>query len=200
MNGADPTMTTTLPETSAPAIHESDLEAVRELHRRDGSCSARSRSASSGRRRSSTRCSSRCSRAVTACSSASPASRRRSSSPPSRTSSTCPSTASVHAGPHALRHHGHRRARGGPHHRPPRASASCARPIFANLLLADEINRTPPKTQAALLQAMQEYRVTAGGETYPLDLPFLVFATQNPIEQEAPIRCPRRSSTGSCST
>ena len=59
-----------------------------------------------------------------------------------------------------------------------------AGPIFANLLLADEINRTPPKTQAALLQAMQEYRVTAGGETYPLDLPFLVFATQNPIEQE----------------
>jgi MoxR-like ATPase len=57
-------------------------------------------------------------------------------------------------------------------------------PIFANLILADEINRTPPKTQAALLQAMQEYRVTAGGQTYPLDLPFLVFATQNPIEQE----------------
>ena len=57
-------------------------------------------------------------------------------------------------------------------------------PIFANLILADEINRTPPKTQAALLQAMQEYRVTAGGQTYPLELPFLVFATQNPIEQE----------------
>ena len=57
-------------------------------------------------------------------------------------------------------------------------------PIFANIVLADEINRTPPKTQAALLQAMQEYRVTAGGRTYPLDLPFLVFATQNPIEQE----------------
>jgi MoxR-like ATPase len=57
-------------------------------------------------------------------------------------------------------------------------------PLFANLLLADEINRTPPKTQAALLQSMQEYRVTAGGRTYPLDLPFLVFATQNPIEQE----------------
>jgi MoxR-like ATPase len=57
-------------------------------------------------------------------------------------------------------------------------------PIFANLLLADEINRTPPKTQAALLQAMQEYRVTAGGRTYPLEPPFLVFATQNPIEQE----------------
>ncbi|MBI2560683.1 MAG: MoxR family ATPase [Planctomycetes bacterium] len=57
-------------------------------------------------------------------------------------------------------------------------------PIFANILLADEINRTPPKTQAALLQSMQEYKVTAGGTTYPLDLPFLVFATQNPIEQE----------------
>src|SRR5688500_16088078 len=57
-------------------------------------------------------------------------------------------------------------------------------PIFANLVLADEINRTPPKTQAALLQSMQEYRVTAGGQTYPLPLPFLVFATQNPIEQE----------------
>jgi MoxR-like ATPase len=57
-------------------------------------------------------------------------------------------------------------------------------PLFANLLLADEINRTPPKTQAALLQAMQEYRVTASGQTYPLELPFLVFATQNPIEQE----------------
>ena len=57
-------------------------------------------------------------------------------------------------------------------------------PLFANLVLADEINRTPPKTQAALLQAMQEYRVTAAGQTYDLGLPFLVFATQNPIEQE----------------
>ena len=57
-------------------------------------------------------------------------------------------------------------------------------PVFANVILADEINRTPPKTQAALLQAMQEHRVTAGGRTYPLDEPFLVFATQNPIEQE----------------
>jgi len=57
-------------------------------------------------------------------------------------------------------------------------------PLFANLVLADEINRTPPKTQAALLQSMQEYRVTAGGATYALALPFLVFATQNPIEQE----------------
>jgi MoxR-like ATPase len=57
-------------------------------------------------------------------------------------------------------------------------------PLFANLILADEINRTPPKTQAALLQAMAEYKVTAGGRTYPLEQPFLVFATQNPIEQE----------------
>ena len=57
-------------------------------------------------------------------------------------------------------------------------------PIFANIVLADEINRTPPKTQAALLQAMQEYRVTASGQTYALDLPFFVLATQNPIEQE----------------
>lgn len=57
-------------------------------------------------------------------------------------------------------------------------------PVFSNLLLADEINRTPPKTQAALLQAMQEYRVSAGGRTYELERPFLVFATQNPIEQE----------------
>jgi MoxR-like ATPase len=57
-------------------------------------------------------------------------------------------------------------------------------PVFTNVLLADEINRTPPKTQAALLQAMAEGRVTAGGKTYPLELPYLVFATQNPIEQE----------------
>jgi len=57
-------------------------------------------------------------------------------------------------------------------------------PVFANVILADEINRTPPKTQAALLQAMQEHEVTAGGETFRLDLPFFVLATQNPIEQE----------------
>ncbi len=57
-------------------------------------------------------------------------------------------------------------------------------PVFANVLLADEINRTPPKTQAALLQAMQEQKVTAGGQTFALQAPFLVFATQNPIEQE----------------
>jgi len=57
-------------------------------------------------------------------------------------------------------------------------------PIFANVVLADEINRTPPKTQAALLQAMQERAVTAAGQDYPLDPPFFVLATQNPIEQE----------------
>jgi len=57
-------------------------------------------------------------------------------------------------------------------------------PVFTNLLLADEINRTPPKTQAALLQAMQEREVSAGRETMPLDKPFLVMATQNPLEQE----------------
>src|SRR4030066_111053 len=56
--------------------------------------------------------------------------------------------------------------------------------IFTNILLADEINRTPPKTQAALLQAMQEYKVTAGGVTHLLTLPFFVLATQNPIDQE----------------
>lgn len=57
-------------------------------------------------------------------------------------------------------------------------------PIFSNIILADEINRTPPKTQAALLEAMQEYHVTAAGMTYSLPLPFFVLATQNPIEQE----------------
>lgn len=57
-------------------------------------------------------------------------------------------------------------------------------PLFANIVLADEINRTPPKTQAALLEAMQERSVTAGGTTHKLELPFFVLATQNPIEQE----------------
>ncbi len=56
-------------------------------------------------------------------------------------------------------------------------------PLFANIVLADEINRTPPKTQAALLEAMQEFEVTYGGQTYPLDRPFFILATQNPIEQ-----------------
>ncbi len=57
-------------------------------------------------------------------------------------------------------------------------------PIFANIVLADEINRTPPKTQAALLESMQEHKVTAGGTSYTLEEPFFVLATQNPIEQE----------------
>ena len=57
-------------------------------------------------------------------------------------------------------------------------------PIFANIILADEINRSPAKVQSALLEAMQESRVTTGGNTYDLDQPFFVLATQNPIEQE----------------
>ena len=57
-------------------------------------------------------------------------------------------------------------------------------PVFTNILLADEINRSPPKTQSALLEAMQEHRVTVQGRTYELDEPFFVFATQNPIELE----------------
>ena len=63
-------------------------------------------------------------------------------------------------------------------------------PVFTNLLLADEINRTPPKTQAAMLQTMQEREVTAGGETMPLPKPFHVFATQNPIEMEGTYQLP----------
>src|SRR5256714_308449 len=57
-------------------------------------------------------------------------------------------------------------------------------PVFANVILADEINRTPPKTQAALLEAMQEYQVTVNGVRFPLERPLFVLATQNPIEQE----------------
>jgi len=63
-------------------------------------------------------------------------------------------------------------------------------PIFANIILADEINRTPPKTQAALLQAMQEYAVSSGTQTRPLPLPFIVMATQNPIEMEGTFPLP----------
>src|SRR5579872_5300110 len=63
-------------------------------------------------------------------------------------------------------------------------------PIFANLILADEINRAPAKVQSALLEAMQEHQVTIGSTTYPLDKPFLVFATQNPLEQEGTYRLP----------
>ena len=63
-------------------------------------------------------------------------------------------------------------------------------PIFANIILADEINRTPPKTQAALLEAMQEYEVTYGGKTYTLDKPFFILATQNPVEQSGTFPLP----------
>src|SRR5437762_6268367 len=72
-------------------------------------------------------------------------------------------------------------------------------PVFANLILADEINRTPPKTQAALLEAMQELAVTVNGKTYPLPPPFVVVATQNPIEQEGTYPLPKRSLIVSCS-
>src|SRR3954464_5216001 len=65
-----------------------------------------------------------------------------------------------------------------------RVTVFVAGPVFTNIVLADEINRTPPKTQAALLQAMQEKEVTAGGKTYKLSAPFFVLATQNPIDQE----------------
>lgn len=65
-----------------------------------------------------------------------------------------------------------------------RVTVFVAGPVFTNVILADEINRTPPKTQAALLQAMQEHEVTAGGKTYKLAEPFFVLATQNPIDQE----------------
>ena len=70
-------------------------------------------------------------------------------------------------------------------------------PVFANLILADEINRTPPKTQAALLEAMQEGQVTAGGKTHELPEPFFVLATQNPIEQEGTYPFPKHSWTDS---
>jgi MoxR-like ATPase len=71
-------------------------------------------------------------------------------------------------------------------------------PLFANIILADEINRTPPKTQSALLEAMQEYKVTAAGNTYDIPLPFFVLATQNPIEQEGtyPLETNHRSDYG----
>ena len=72
-------------------------------------------------------------------------------------------------------------------------------PVFANFLLADEINRAPAKVQSALLEVMQERQVTIGDETYTLPSPFLVMATQNPIERRAPIRFPKPRSTASCS-
>lgn len=67
-------------------------------------------------------------------------------------------------------------------------------PLFANLVLADEINRTPPKTQSALLEAMQEFAVTYGGQTYPLEKPFFILATQNPIEQAGTYPLPEAQS------
>lgn len=74
-------------------------------------------------------------------------------------------------------------------------------PIFTNLLLADELNRTPPKTQAALLEAMQERTVSYAGTTYALPAPFFVLATQNPIEQAGTYpHCRKRSWTVSCCT
>ena len=90
----------------------------------------------------------------------------------------------VHARPDAVRHHRHRHHPGGSRDRPPLRWCSRPGPIFANIVLADEINRTPPKTQSALLEAMQEHRVTIQGRTYKLEEPFYVFATQNPIELE----------------
>ena len=88
----------------------------------------------------------------------------------------------VHPGPHA---HRHRRLGNPPDRRRRRARFEfIPGPIFANLILADEINRTPPKTQAALLEAMQEKQVTVDGQTRRLEEPFIVFATQNPIEHE----------------
>ncbi|HEX8889711.1 MAG TPA: MoxR family ATPase [Pyrinomonadaceae bacterium] len=71
-----------------------------------------------------------------------------------------------------------------------RAARFIAGPIFANIVLADEINRAPPKTQAALLEAMQEHQVTAGGMRYTLEAPFFVLATENPIEQEGTYHLP----------
>jgi MoxR-like ATPase len=73
-------------------------------------------------------------------------------------------------------------------------------PVFGNFLLADEINRAPAKVQSALLEVMQERQVTIGGETHALPAPFLVLATQNPIESEGRTRSRRRRSTGSCSS
>ena len=74
--------------------------------------------------------------------------------------------------------------------RPSARATAEASSVFANIVLADEINRAPPKTQAALLEAMQEYQVTVDGQTLPLALPFLVLATQNPVEQEGVYRLP----------
>ena len=70
--------------------------------------------------------------------------------------------------------------------------------MFANIVLADEINRAAPRTQSALLEAMEERQVTADGTTHPLPRPFMVIATQNPVEHEGTYGCPTASSTASC--
>ena len=72
--------------------------------------------------------------------------------------------------------------------------------VFANIVLGDEINRASPKTQAALLESMEEHQVTMDGVTYQLGVPFMVIATQNPWSTRAPIPCPSPSRTGSCSS
>ena len=91
---------------------------------------------------------------------------------------------SVHARPDARRHHRHGNSRREPRRPAQREFRFLEGPLFANVVLADEINRTPPKTQAALLEAMQERQVTVGRVRHPLSDPFFVLATQNPIEQE----------------
>jgi len=103
-----------------------------------------------------------------------------------------------HPGPHAQRHHRHRGHLPGPA-TGQREFRFLKGPIFANMILADEINRTPPKTQAAMLESMQERKVSVGGTDFPLPDPFFVLATQNPIEQEGTYPLRKRSSTGSCS-
>ena len=90
----------------------------------------------------------------------------------------------VHARPDAVRHHRHGGDRGEPQRPGNREFRFLEGPLFANVILADEINRTPPKTQAALLEAMQERQVTVGRVRHRLIDPFFVLATQNPIEQE----------------
>lgn len=71
-------------------------------------------------------------------------------------------------------------------------------PVFVNFVLADEINRAPAKVQSAMLELMAEQQVSIGGTTYPVPQPFIVIATENPIESRASTRCPRRSGTASC--
>ena len=107
----------------------------------------------------------------------------------------------VHARPDAVRHHRHGSHRGRPRQRPSGVIRFIPGPIFANMILADEINRTPPKTQAALLEAMQEHQVTVNGVRYALDARrSSCWRRRIPSSRRAPIRCPRRSSIGSCST